>query len=87
VTIPKALLKGEPWTVKLNGTDWAFISTSNDTHSFIYFTYTHTSIFKVTIQGTWAIPEFSSTTILLTFILNTLTATILLRKREKQRLR
>jgi len=85
VTIPKALLKGEPWTVKLNGTDWAFISTSNDTHSFIYFTYTHTSIFKVTIQGTWAIPEFSSTTILLTFIINTLTATILLRKREKQK--
>jgi parallel beta-helix repeat protein len=83
VTIPKALLKGEPWTVRLNGTDWTFTTTQNETHSFLYFTYTHSSTYEVTIQGTWAIPEFPSTTILLTFILNTLTAIILLRKKRK----
>jgi len=83
VTIPKALLKGEPWTVRLNGTDWTFTTTQNETYSFLYFTYTHSSTYEVTIQGTWAIPEFPSTTILLTFVLNTLTAIILLRKKRK----
>jgi hypothetical protein len=83
VTIPKNLLKGEPWTVRLNGTDWTFTATQNETHSFLYFTYTHSSTYEVTIQGTWAIPEFPSTTILLTFVLNTLTAIILLRKKRK----
>ena len=83
VTIPKNLLKGEPWTVRLNGTDWTFTATQNETYSFLYFTYTHSSTYEVTIQGTWAIPEFPSTTILLTIILNTLTAIILLRKKRK----
>jgi hypothetical protein len=58
-------------------------ATQNETHSFLYFTYTHSSTYEVTIQGTWAIPEFPSTTILLTIILNTLTAIILLRKKRK----
>jgi len=59
VTIPKNLLRDNPWTITVNGvpiTD--FSKTENDTHSFIYFTYTHTSTLQVTIQGTWVIPEF-----------------------------
>jgi hypothetical protein len=83
VTIPKALLRGEPWTVRLNGTEWDFILTSNETHSFIYFTYTHMSTYEVTIQGTWVIPEFPSTIVLSLSILTTLIATILLKKKIK----
>ena len=83
ITIPKALLKGEPWTVKLNGTNWTFASTSNETHSFIYFNYTHSSTYEVIIQGTWVIPEFPSTTILTLFIPATLFAAIFLRKKRK----
>jgi len=86
ITIPKHLLKG-PWTFTFEGSvlDIETKETENETHSFIIFTYIHASTFRVIIQGTWAIPEFSSTTILLTFIISTLTATILLRKREKQK--
>jgi len=83
VTIPKNLLKGEPWTVKLNGTNWNFQPSENETHSFIYFTYTHASTFHVVIQGTWVIPEFPSTTILTLLMLATLIATILLKRRRK----
>jgi len=85
VTIPKTLLKGEPWTVKLNGTNWNFQSFENETHSFIYFTYTHASTFYIVIQGTWVIPEFPSTTILTLLMLATLIATILLKRRRKNR--
>jgi hypothetical protein len=85
VTIPKTLLKGEPWTLKLNGTDWPYTATQNTTHSFIYFTYTHESTYEVTIQGTWVIPEFPSATILLILMLITLIATIPAKnKREKE---
>jgi hypothetical protein len=83
VTIPKSLLKGEPWSVKLNGTDWAFTLTENETNSFIYFTYTHASIYEVTIQGTWVIPEFPSAMILTLLTLTTLIATVLLKKKRK----
>jgi len=83
VTVPKTLLKGEPWTVKLNGTNWNFQSFENETHSFIYFTYTHASTYHVVIQGTWVVPEFPSTTILPILMLATLIATIVLKKRRK----
>jgi len=84
VTIPKNLLKGEPWTVRLNGTDWTFTPTQNETHSCIYFTYTHSSTYEVTIQGTWVIPEFPSTLILAIFMLTTLITTIILKTKRKR---
>ena len=68
VTIPKTLLRGEPWTVKVNEEDYNFISSENATHSVIYFTYTHSSTYHVIIQGTWVIPEFPSSIILLLFM-------------------
>ena len=70
VTIPKNLLKDNPWTITVNGvpiTD--FSKTENDTHSFIYFTYTHTSTLQVTIQGTWVVPEFPTHLTLLAFVI------------------
>jgi len=84
VTIPKTLLKGEPWTLKLNGTDWSYIATRNTTHSFIYFTFTHGSTYEVTIQGTWVIPEFPSRIILALFMLTTLFATAVLKTKRKR---
>jgi len=83
VTIPKSLLKGEPWTVKINGVDWSFIPSENATHSFIYFTYTHASTLQVIIQGTWAIPEFSSTMILL-FLMSLTSLAIALTKKTRK---
>lgn len=59
VTIPKALLGG-PYVVLVNDappitiTEW-----TNGTHTFLYFTYNH-STETVEIIGTTAIPEFSS---------------------------
>ncbi len=64
VTIPKELLRCDDpsaWIVLLDGSpvDPAPVVTSNATHSFIYFTYTHSS-HLVEILGTWAVPEFPS---------------------------
>lgn len=88
VTIPKTLLNGEPWTVKINGADWIFTPSGNATHSFIYFTYTHASTLQAAIQGTWVIPEFSSANILLIFTIATILAALVYRrKREPERMR
>jgi hypothetical protein len=54
VTIPKALLYGEPWTVLIDGALVPATITENETHSFLYFTYTH-STHKIQIIGTWVI--------------------------------
>jgi hypothetical protein len=87
VTIPKNLLKGEPWTVRFNGTDWNFILSENATHSFIYFTYTHASTYKVIIQGTWVIPEFSPNVLLLLLAAFTTLSLIFARRKLKMRAR
>jgi parallel beta-helix repeat protein len=81
VTIPKTLLKGEPWTLKLNGTDWPYTVTQNTTHSFIYFTYIHGSTYEVIIQGTWVIPEFSPIIMLPLFILLTVLIAVFMKKK------
>jgi parallel beta-helix repeat protein len=84
ITIPKALLKGEPWTVKLNGTGWAFSVTENETHSFIYFTYIFESTYEVIVEGTWVVPEFPSITVLPLLMLIMLITTLILRKRKNK---
>jgi nitrous oxidase accessory protein len=84
VTIPKALIRGNPWTVLLNNTDVTAQTTicENETHTIIYFTYNH-STYHVQIIGTWAIPEFSSATILtLLMLTTTLIAMLTLRKKK-----
>jgi parallel beta-helix repeat protein len=69
VTIPRSLLRGNPWRVLLNNTDITSeaIITENQTHTLIYFIYNN-SAFSVQIIGAWVIPEFSSTIILPFFI-------------------
>ena len=59
VTIPKDLLRGEPWTIYLNSTEYtaSCSMTGNTTHTFIYIPYTH-STNTIQITGTWVVPEF-----------------------------
>jgi hypothetical protein len=54
VTIPKALLYGEPWTVLIDGALVPPMMTEDSTHCCLYFTYAH-STHEVQIIGTWAI--------------------------------
>ena len=54
VTIPKALLYGEPWTVLIDGALVSPTITENATHDCLYFTYTH-STHTIQIIGTWII--------------------------------
>jgi len=61
VTIPKALLYGEPWTVLIDGAPVSATITENATHSFLYFTYIH-STHKIQIIGTWVIGPPPDTT-------------------------
>jgi hypothetical protein len=83
ITIPKNLLKGNPWTITINNTPITdFNQTENTTHNFLYFTYTHTSTLYVTIQGTEVIPEFPSVLILLVLLSTILVATTLLKRRK-----
>lgn len=65
VTIPKTLLNGNPWTIKLDDNDITFktAETENQTYSFIYFTYNH-STHCVQIVGTHVIPELNAYAIL-----------------------
>jgi len=87
VTIPKILLKGEPWTVKLNGTSWNFQQSENQTHSFIYFTYTHESTYEVVIKGTWVIPEFPTHTILPLFIVIFIIVIIFVKRKIQRKMK
>jgi len=82
VTIPKNLLYGEPWTVTVDGTQVPATITENTTHTFIYFTYNH-STKTVTIKGTHVIPEFSSTPILILLMLTTIITTTLRKTKRK----
>jgi hypothetical protein len=63
ITIPNTLLGG-PYTVLVNDTPITPVWTWNSTHSFIYFTYTH-SEHNVEIIGSTVIPEFPSEIFLL----------------------
>jgi len=83
VTIPKNLLSDNPWKIMLGGTDITYqaIMTENQTHTSIYFTYTHSN-YNVQIIGTWVIPEFPSPIILSLFIITTLLIIIVYRYRK-----
>ena len=83
VTVPKALLKGDPWTVTVDDEVCSYTSSENATHSSIHFTCTYQSTFQAAIKGTWAIPEFPSFPLLPLFIIVTLLAAIIYRKNIK----
>ena len=85
VTIPKSLLQGEPWTIRLNDTDWTMSCsiTENGTHTFIYIPYT-CSTNTIQIKGTWAIPEFPYILILPLFMVFSIIAAILSKKTHRK---
>jgi parallel beta-helix repeat protein len=85
VTIPNSLLTDNPWTITINGvpkTDYT--KTENDTHTFLYFTYTHESTLHVTIQGTHAIPEFPPIIILPLFMVLTIIAVVFAKRKFQE---
>ena len=86
VTILKSLLRGSPWKIQIDNTTIAsFDEKTNDTHTFLYFTYTLESPLQVTIEGTWVVPEFPLIMILLLFmILSLITVVFVKLKKEKQ---
>jgi len=73
ITIPKSLLKGEPWTILLNDVNVTSeaIITENQTHTIIHLTYTH-SVYNIEIIGTWVVPEFSTLTLILPMFIITI---------------
>lgn len=82
VTFPRALLKGDPWTVTVDNEACSYIASENVTHNSIHFTYTQ-GTFQAAIKGSWVVPEFPSFPLLPLFIVATLLAAIIYRKHIK----
>lgn len=82
VTIPKSLLKDSPWTIKVGNMTIDFDEKTNETHTFLYFTYTQSPL-QVTIKGTWVVPEFPSAMILPLLMIATAISVILYGRRRK----
>ncbi len=59
VTIPKSLLNGNPWTIRLDGNIANNLAkfSQNETHTSIYLEYDH-SVHTVQLRGTTVVPEF-----------------------------
>jgi hypothetical protein len=86
VTIPNSLLTGNPWKIKINiTTTISFDEKTNDTHTFLYFNYTHESLLHVTIEGTWVVPEFPLAMTLPMFMILSLTTVIFAKRKKKKR--
>lgn len=85
VTIPKELLNAAPteWIVRIDGsTPTNLTITWNTTHTFIHFTYIH-STHMVEIIGKCVVPEFTSTTLILAMILLTTLIIAITRRRNR----
>ena len=86
VSIPKGFMKGEPWSITIDGAPIAeFHANENDTHSFLRFTFIHASTRRVAIQGTWIVPEFPSITMVLLFFGTIALMALQLNKLERKR--
>jgi|YelNatPaOPRAMG01_1025707.scaffolds.fasta_scaffold06789_8 hypothetical protein len=89
VTIPKTLMKSdtlEEWNVTLNGqVTTNAVLTENATHTFIYIPLEQNATVAITLQSTWIVPEFSSTTLMLAlFILSMPTLLMAKKLRHKK---
>ena len=87
ITIPKILLKAKPssaWVVLLDGYSNPYIATENETHTFIYISYTHSG-HRIQIRGTWAIPEYLIIMILLILIVGAMLVALFYRHTRKTR--
>jgi parallel beta-helix repeat protein len=78
VTLPNSLLWGY-FTVYVDGTEVPYMKTTNGTHTFLFFTYEH-STKMVQIQATEVIPEFSSCLLLSLFLTLTLMVAVITRR-------
>lgn len=78
ICIPTVLMNGT-YKVSINGTEVSYnlLSCSNETNSYLYFNYTHST------KEVMIVPEFSFSPILPLFMLATLFAVIPYRKRRK----
>jgi hypothetical protein len=86
VTIPKTFLRGNPWTITVDDaatTDFA--KAENASHTSLFFTYAHQSPLHIVIQGTWVIPEFPSTIILLLVAVCSLLGSSLIGRRHPRK--
>ena len=81
VSIPQALLLGKPLSLRIDEQLESCDYYQNSTHTSLYFNYTHQHILQVTINGTEAIPEFAPVTILPLFVIATLIAVILSKRK------
>jgi len=84
VTIPKALLNGNPsaWTVYVNGVTTNAQISSNATYTSVYVEFTFGSQVTIRIEGTWIIPELATMLIPTIFAVTAIKAIIKLRKRK-----
>jgi len=86
VTIPKELLWVQNgWTIYVESQTANYTIIPDENYTYIYFTYNH-SIKMVRIQGTHAIPEFSSFLVLPLFIIATLSAVVIYRRKHSMQL-
>jgi hypothetical protein len=83
VAIPDALLGG-PYTVSVGTTPVTPSIVSNGTHSFLYFTYNH-STQNIKIIGTHVIPEFPSAIIQPLFMALSIIAVIFAKRKIPRR--
>ena len=81
ITIPKNLLRNNPWKITVDNKTTCFAETANQTHTFLHFTYQLQTTHHIMIRGTWVIPEFPSNIIPLLTI-TTLTTAILTKRRK-----
>lgn len=71
ISIPKLLMwcdSPSEWNVTVDGSPVSHLTIIEDTHTFLYFTYNH-STHEVIIEAVNAIPEFSSAIMLLLFMM------------------
>jgi parallel beta-helix repeat protein len=67
LTVPATLLQGDPWNVLMNGANVSpkSVITSNETYTSIYVAYNQSGAYSVQVTGTWVVPEFPPTSIVL----------------------
>ena len=85
VTIPKALLDApspDQWTILVDDAQTTYIKTENETDTFLYINYTH-STHAVTIIGTTVVPEYPSMELLTLLILIFSTTLMFIKKSKK----
>ena len=76
---------GNLWNVQINESYWSYNYYRNATHTSLYFKYTHSSILQITITGNRAIPEFAPVLILPLFVIATLLAIIVSKRKLFER--